>query len=554
MLTAMPPKKKSKSSSAKTIVVVGAALAGPTAAARAREVDEHARIILLERNTRVSYAMTGLSLHLSGEVTSLEELNREREDFFQSVYNIEVRTRTEVIQLDAKKKLLHLRDQKGDSTLPYDRLILASGASSLHPIGLKPAENFRYFRTLDDLAAIRAQLDSGARRFVILGGGSMGAEALDGLVRGGADVTLVEKKLRFLPDYAPEISAIATAAQEHKARIVAGFKHTDFEYKDNRIVAVKVDGMRIDTDFVVGAIGVRPRTELLKKAGVRLLGDGSIAVNERCETNVKDIYACSICVSVPDGKEHVYIPQAAVSDKTAQVAGENAAGGKAVLRSMTASQIIRLPGIEIGRVGLTCSQAMRKFGKTNIGSVFVHGRNTEPYMPGSEGISLKLFYHRKKKQVIALEAAGKDIKSRLDTVAAALAGGLTLNQLAMLDLAYTPAYGTARDALNVAATVALQKEAGLTATTSYEEIRAARAKYFVVDVSLKARHAGFHDMHIPLERLRESTGQLAEKFKKSRAKIVATLSESGRRGHLAMRILKARGFTAVNILGGKKNS
>lgn len=551
----MAAKKKSKSPSVTTIVVVGAALAGPTAAARAREVDENARIILLERNTRVSYAMTGLSLHLSGEVKSLEELNREREDFFASVYNIEVRTRTEVIQLNAKKKtLLLLRDERGESTLAYDRLVFASGASSLHPIGLKPAENFRYFRTLDDLEAIHRQLASGMRRFVILGGGSMGAEALDGLVRGGADVTLVEKKMRFLPDYSPEISAVVTASQEHKARIVAGFKQTDFEYADNRIVAVKVDGMRIETDFVVSAIGVRPRTELLKKAGVKLLADASIAVNARCETSVKDIYACSICVSVPDGKDHVWIPQAAVSDKTAQVAGENAAGGKAQLGTMTASQIIRLPGIEVGRVGPTCVQAMRRHGKPNIGSVFVHGRNTEPYMPGSQGISLKLYYHRKKKQVIALEAAGHDIKARLDAFAAALTGKLTINQLAMLDLAYTPAFGTARDALNIAATVALQKEAGLTATASYEDIRSARAKYFVVDVSLKARHAGFHDMHIPLERLRESTDELAAKLKKSRAKVVATLSESGRRGHLAVRILKARGFTAVNILGGKKTS
>lgn len=550
----MPPKKTQKSTPAKTIVVIGAALAGPTAAARAREVDEHARIILLERNTRVSYAMTGLSLHLSGEVKSLEDLNRERDDFFRTVYNIDVRTRTEVIELDAKKKTLLCRDANGDTTITYDKLIFAAGASSLHPVGLKPAENFRYFRTLDDLAAIRAQLDSGKNRFVILGGGSMGAEALDGLVRGGADVTLVEKKLRFLPDYAPEISAVATASQEHKARIFSGFKQVDFDFKEGQITAVKIDGMRVETDFVVSAIGVRPRTELLKKAGVKLLTDGSIAVNSRCETNIKGIYACSICVSVPDGKDYLWIPQAAVSDKTAQVAGENAAGGHAQLSTITANQIIRLPGIEIGRVGLTCTQAMRKFGKANIGSVFVHGRNTESYMPGSEDISLKLYYHRKKKQVIALEAAGKEIKARLDAFAAALAGNLTLNDLAMLDLAYTPAFGTARDALNIAATVALQKEAGMTATVSYEDIRAARSKYFVLDVSETARHAGFHDLHIPLERLRDSTEELQNKLKKARAKFVATLSESGRRGHLAMRILKARGFNAVNILGGKKTS
>ncbi len=564
----MAIRKKIKTASKQTIVIIGAALAGPTAAARAREINENAEIILLERNTRVSYAMSGLALHLSGEVSSLDDLNTEREDFFQKVYNIDVRTETEVEEIDAKKKCVHMKKHGKTAVINYDKLIFAAGAASLQPVGAKEAENFRFFRTLDDLAAIKASLAaapapagaeqrpgaSAKKRFVVLGGGSMGAEALDGLVRGGAEVTLIEKKFQFLPDYSPEIAAIAAAETGKKAKIIAGVKQLDFPMQGKLITAVIADGKRIETDFVVSAIGVRPRTELLKKAGVKLKADGSILIDRECRTNVKDIFACSICVSIPDGKDSYWIPQAAVSDKTAQVAGENAAGGKARLEFTTASQLIRLPGTEIGRTGLTWEQAIRKYGKAKIDRVFIHARDKEPYMPDSAPLALQVIYLKKKQQLIALEAVGQNIKSRLDAFSAALAGSLTLKDLAMLDFAYTPAFGTARDGLNAVATVALQKESGITNIVTYAEIKAQRKKFFVLDVSAKPTHAGFHDLHIALENLRANLDNLGSKLKAAKAKQIACLSETGRRGHLALRILKNAGFKAVNISGGKKQA
>lgn len=554
----MAGKKPKLQKKRRTIIIIGAALAGPTAAARAREIDENAEIILLERNTRVSYAMSGLALHLSGEVGSLEDLNRERNDFFKNVYDIDVRTETEAIAIDARKKQVLIQRHGQATTLDYDALIFAAGAASVKPVGVpdvgsgKTPANFHYFRTLDDLAAIKTALDAGKKRFVVLGGGSMGAEALDGLVRGGAEVTLVEKKLQFLPEYSSEIAGIAARSMQKQAKLIAGFKQLDFEAQGEQITAIRVDGQRIETDFVVSAIGVTPRTELLKRAGVKLLHNGSIRVDERCRTNVDGIYACSICVSVPQGKYHLWIPQAAVSDKTAQVAGENAAGGKASLGTITASQIIRLPGIEIGRTGLTYAEARAKHGKKNIESVFIHGVDSEPYMPGSSSLSLNIYYTKKKRKLVALEAAGKNIKSRLDAFTAALAGELSLDDLALLDFAYTPAFGTARDALNVAATVALQREAGQTSLVSLAEVRFERKKYFVLDVSRDATHAGFHDLHMPLEKIRLNLAQIQEKLKISKAKKIATLSETGRRGHLALRILSNAGIRAVNISGGKK--
>lgn len=552
-LIAMAKLKPLKTQNRKVIVIIGAALAGPTAAARAREIDEHAEIILLERNTRVSYAMAGLALHLSNEVKSLADLNQEREDFFRQVYNIDVRINTEVIDINIKKKEIQILSSGNPGKLLYDKLIFASGAASIAPIGIQPAKNFHYFRTLDDLSAIRGALDSGKKRFVILGGGSMGAEALDGLVRAGADVTVIEKKQQFLPEYSGDISSVAVAVISAKAKIITGVKHLEFTYDFDMISSVVADGQKIETDLVVSAIGVKPRTELLKKAGIKLHDDGSILIDARCRTSAVDVYACSICVSVPMGKSYSWIPQAAVSDKTAQVAGENAAGGNAKLESTTGSQIIRLPDVEIGRTGLTLQDAQRRYGKANIGSVLVHARDKEGYLPDSSTITLKLFYTRKQQRVVALEAVGRNIKARLDVATAAIVGKLTLRQLAMLDLAYTPALGTARDAINVAATVASQMVTGITESIDYEQIEAKRKKYFILDVSATPTVGGFHDLHIPLENLRANIDKVSEAFQKSKSRYIATLSQTGRRGHLALRILKSTKIAVVNISGGKQS-
>ncbi|HRP69977.1 MAG TPA: FAD-dependent oxidoreductase [Turneriella sp.] len=528
------------------IIIVGAALAGPTAAARAREINEKAEIILLERNTRVSYAMTGLAHYLSGEVTLLDDLNREREDFFRDIYNIDVRPRTEVIHLDAKKHRITIETMGRREEMSYDKLIFASGAGSLRPLGApKDAENFRYFRTLDDLEAIRASLDANRKRFVVLGASSMGLEALDGLVRGGAEVTLIEKKSGILPEYSRAITNLAHNSIAKKTRIITGFKEITFSQQDKNIHTVTVDGEQIKTDFVVSAIGVKPRTEILKKAGVKLLANGAIPIDEKCRTNIENIYACSICAAVPVGTEHYWIAQAALSDKTAQVAGENAAGGKARLVVASASQIIRLPDIEVGRVGID------RFGKNKVASVLVHASNIEPYMPAASPIALKLWYLKKNQQVVALEAVGHRIKARLDAMATAIQGKLKLKDLAMLDFAYTPSMGTARDALNIAATVALQQANGITGIVTIDTVRTQRKKYLVLDVSEKETQTEFHDLYIPLERLRSSHEVIQQKLKKTKAKTVALLSETGRRGHLAFRILQSFGFNVQNISGGK---
>ncbi len=537
----------------KTIIIIGAALAGPVAASRAREIDGKARIILLERNTRVSYAMAGLSFHLSGEVKSLDDLNREREDYFKRVYNIEVHTKTEVTKIDSKNKILYLNSSDDLTELKYDTLIFATGAASIHPTGLpKTTQNFRYFRTLDDLAEIQRHIKTGKNKILVLGGGSMGIEAVDGCVRGGAEVTLIEKSDQILPGFTKNIATMAEHMMSSSISIYKNVQNIEYISKNDLVSEVIIDGKKIKIDFIVSAIGVRPRTELLAQTGVKLHKDGTIKINSYCQTNIKDIYACSICVSLPTRFGHMWIPQAAVSDKTAQVAGANAAGSKVKLREFSSSMIIRTPNAEVGKVGLSQTQAQMYFGKDKIGKALVHGTDKESYFPTNAPVILEILYHKKNHRILGLSALGNNIKSRLDAFASAFTNRQTLEDIANLDFAYSPAFGTSRDVLNVVATVALQKESKLTESLEPIDLLMQRKNFFILDVGSQPTNTVKTNHFLPVESIRTMIPELLQKFKASGATTIATLSESGRRGHLAYRILKEHHIPVININGGIK--
>ncbi|MCB1321766.1 MAG: FAD-dependent oxidoreductase, partial [Leptospiraceae bacterium] len=315
--------------SEKTIVVVGGAMAGPVAAARAREIDEKARIILLERNSRVSYAAGSLGLYLSGEVTSLEDLNREKAEFFRDVYNIEAWTHTNVTAINAGQHTIQI-DRSGDAqTLHYNSLVYALGAESIVPDNISSdLENVALFRTLNDLEKIERNLNQG-QRVCVIGSGPFGLEAAGALIRRGATVTVLEKESRLYPEADSFISAAVQLTLESKARIVTGAQVESYRVEGARVRSLVLnDKTEIETDLVILAAGILPRTALLQKAGANLTEQQTIRVDTNCRTNLPDIYACGVCVSLPQvlTGEPIWIPQVASADKSAQVAGANAAG------------------------------------------------------------------------------------------------------------------------------------------------------------------------------------------------------------------------------------
>lgn len=526
------------------IVIVGGALAGPTAAARAREVDESASIVLLERAPSVSYAIGGLAYHLSGEVPDASALDRERASFFHANYDVDVRTGVEVSAIDARARTVTTATE----VLAWDALVVCTGAESIVPDvpGLDGATNVVPFRNLVHLKAIVRELARG-KRAVVIGGGHFGIEAADGLARRGASVVLVESGPRLLGSFAPGASRAAQRGLEALGVDVrTGTTLARATRRGARVTGlVTVSGDAIDCDLVVVAAGVRPRTGLLARAGARTLENGAVRVDEHCRTSLPDVFACGSCVAVRHAvsDDLVWLPQASIVDKTAQVAGACAAGRDAELGAVLGTTILRAGKNVVARTGLAQSALSR------AEVARVHPLSRDAFFPGASPIAIELAYDPRTGQLLAADAWGQDgVDKRIDVLATAIAGGLGVAELASLDLAYEAAFSSARDAVNVAGAVALETadEPGL--VWSPDEL-AARTDAVLVDVRSAAE--------------RSAEGGLAGARKSSLAEVragqdalaeapgpIVFVSRDGRAGYLAARLARARGIHDAGFLSG----
>lgn len=436
----------------RTIAVVGGALSGPAAAAAARHTDKSARIVILEQGASVRYAVGALAYSLSGEIAGLHALNRRLARRFERDHHIEVRTRVRVERIDAEGHQLF----RGRERLRYDRLIFAAGAESVLPDvpGLGSARNVFCFRTPRDLTRISAALERGARRITILGGGYFGVEAADGFLRRKCRVTIVERQPELLARHSITIAAMATEAlQAAGATVMTGAAPASVMCERSLVTSLALsDGRRIKTDLVIVAAGLRPRTDLLRDAGARLLPDGTVPIDEHAATSLPDVFACGVCVSVPHAPwgRPIWFAQAAMADKTAQVAGICAAGGDARLGSVLGTAILRAGDTTVARTGVTGSEA-----GPDAAVLHVSAPSHDECFPGWEPIAIELTYQRSTGRVLGAELAGRTgVDKRIDVLATAVAGGLTVEQLAALDLAYAPPYSAVRDPVNVAGNAA----------------------------------------------------------------------------------------------------
>lgn len=533
------------------ILVLGGVLAGPTAAARAREIDEHAQITMITREARVAYAATGITYHLSGEVGSLDALDQERAEFFESVYRIGVWTGTEATSLDPVRRTLEIRRDGATQRVHYDALIYALGARSRPQATSIQGSNVNALRTLEDAQTMMAELRAGHRRVAIVGAGLHGIAAVDGLVRAGAEVTLIERDSAILPQFGTQTTRMAHEAIARQAQVLTGVHVVATRLHEGRVIALMLSsGQEIPTDFVLVTAGIAPRTELLAAAGAHLAPDGTVYVTDRAETSLPHVYACGICVSVPQALTgaHVWSAQGSVADKMAQVAGANAAGGSARLLPIAGSMIRRVLDVVVARTGLTEKQARAVVG-ANFQMTTVHAPSHDAFFPGSELVLVQLFWDRSTGRVLGAEIAGRSgVDKRIDIVATAVEGALTIEQLAAIDFAYAPPYGSQRDPVNVAATAAAAERAGLARFVTPEELARADGEVVRIDVRAEqAHHTGRIPgaLSIPLESLRTRIHEL------DRQRSLVIYCDTGRRGYLATRVLSQHGFADVaNLEGG----
>jgi NADPH-dependent 2,4-dienoyl-CoA reductase/sulfur reductase-like enzyme/rhodanese-related sulfurtransferase len=536
------------------LLIVGGVAGGATAAARARRISETAAITVLERGPYVSYANCGLPYFVSRDIEKRSKLLLQTPEGFESRYGVKVLVETEALEIDRAGKRVRVRGPEGESWIPYDSLILAQGGTPVMPSvpGIDAPHVFRMW-TVPDMDRIHAFIDSRKpATAVIAGGGFIGLEMAEAFVQRGIATAVVELLPRLMSAMDPEFGGLIAARLEaHGVRVVTGtgVKAVRAEPREVELG----DGSRLPADVVLFSVGVRPELGLARQAGLAIGSSGALRVDEHLRTSDPHIWAAgdmNEIVHKVSGRL-VRIPLAGPANRQGRIAATNALGGDMRYAGALGSSVVKVFDATAAGTGLT-ENAAREAG-FDTGSAIVVKDHHAAYYPGAKEMVLKIVYDRKNARLLGAQAFGDaGVEKRIDAAAVALQGRLTLHDLAEVDLAYAPPYGSANDPLNVAAFVGENDLSGYSPLASAIELQRLLAgpaadRPVVLDVrNLNEFEAGHlvGALNIPMDELRFRLDEVP------RGRPIVVHCRSGFRSHLALRILKENRWTDVRNLSG----
>lgn len=539
-----------------TIVIVGGVAGGASAATRARRMNEHAEIILLEKDEHVSFANCGLPYYLGGEIEDRQKLLVATPEFLARRFRIDVRTRHEVQAIDRLDKAVTVQDHAAGGTyrLKYDKLILAPGAAPVvPPLPGGDAANVFTLRNMADTDRIQAAVrSSDSKRAVVVGSGYIGLEMVEQLVRQGFQVALAELLPQVLPLLDAEMAQpLEDALRRHGVTVYLGDGIAGV-LTDERNAATGIrlqSGRTVAAELVILGLGVRPNLTLAEQAGLTIGPAGGIAANAYHQTSDADIYAvgdaCEYLCGVTGSPLRVAL--AGPANRAGRLAGEHAATGRSMpMAPVWGTAIVRVFDRTAAMTGLSAKGAARSGVAAN--SVTVVANQHAGYFPGAVPLTLKLTFDPATGRLLGGQAVGADgVDKRIDVLATALAFGATVRDLAGLDLAYAPPFGSAKDPIHLAAFAACNQLDGI---ERFVDADAELSGQQVVDVRTPAEVqqtplAGAPDaVNIPLDELRQRIGELDPT-----AETVVSCGV-GLRAHVAARILKQHGMADVSNLSG----
>lgn len=545
------------------IVIIGGVAGGATAAARLRRNDETAEIILVERGPYISFANCGLPYHVSGTIPARENLLVASEDMFRARYAVDVRSQTEAVSIDRAAKTVRLKKLVTGTVTDesYDRLLLSPGAAPVRP-PLPGIESPRIFtlRNIPDLDRIMAHLGGQAvRRAVVIGGGFIGIEMAENLHARGIATTIIEGAPQILAPFDGDMAAIIHAhLKDKRVELYLGDKIAAFEEDGDHSLVVLASGRRIATDMVVLAIGVRPETALARDAGLELGGASGIKVNAYLQTSDPDIYAVGDAVEVTQtiSQRPALIPLAGPANRQGRLAADNICaasdGARQAYPGTLGTAILKVFDLAAASTGLNERQLLAA--GIPYHATITHSGSHAGYYPGSSQISLKLLY-APDGRILGAQAVGADgVDKRIDVIATAIRGGLSAADLADVELAYAPPFGSAKDPVNIAGYVAGNVLKGTHKVIGWQvlqDLLTAGTDVQLIDVRTEAEFsiatiAGARN--IPLDQLRDRLDEI------DHSRPVVLFCQVGMRGYLAQRILLQSGFSDVrNLTGGYKS-
>lgn len=529
------------------VLIVGGVAGGMSAATRLRRLQENAEIIVFEQGPHVSYANCGLPYHIGEVIPEQKDLLLQTPKSLHDRFRLDVRVRNRVTKLNPTEKTVEVKNlETGESyTESYDALILSTGAKP-RMVPIPGLERAHVLRDVPDAIAIKELVDQKRiKTAAIIGAGFIGVELAENLNHRGIETTIVEFRETILPQFDPEmIEPMQAELIKHGIKLALRAE-TEAVLEDS--LKLK-DGRVVPADLVVAAIGVVADHQLAVEAGLKIGEAGGIWVNDQMQTSDPHIYAVGDAAektSLLTGANQM-IWLANLANRHGRLVADVISGEKVAARPSIGTGIIGAYGMAAALTGLTEGLAKRMGIKHQV--IHLHPGSHAGYYPGAERVSLKVLFDPETGKILGAQGIGRDgVDKRIDVIATAIYAGLTIDDLMNLELAYAPAFGSAKDAINQTGYVGNNVRTGKSPNIQWHEVQAAQESgALVVDVRTEDEHQNGNipnTVLIPIDTLRERVEEL-------RGKEVIVTCAVGQRGHTATQILRQHGIKARNLDGG----
>lgn len=532
------------------LLIVGGVAGGMSAATRARRLDDAAEIIIFEKGPYVSFANCGLPYLIGGVIKERDSLLVQTPERLRNRFRLDVRIRNEVTSIDTTHRELSVRDLGSGRTYSerYDKLILAPGAHPIRPpipgVNDPAVYSLRNIEDMDRIAAT-AEAEEPGTAFVI-GGGFIGLEMAENLVRRGWRVALAEMLPQVMTTLDPEMAEpLHQHLRDKGVELHLSNAALAFEREGRRLIVRLQDGTTLKGSFAVLAVGLRPNTRLAEEAGLEIGSTGGIKVDAHLRTSDPDIYAVGDAVEVTDyvtGRPTL-LALAGPANREGRIAANNACGRESTFRGVQGTAIVRVFDMVAASTG-TNEKVLRKLGIAHE-KVYVHPLSHADYYPGASQMSLKLLFSTEDGRVLGAQVVGTEgLDKRVDVLATAIQARMTVYDLEEAELAYAPQFGAAKDPINMAGFVAANYLRGDVDIIHADQLE---ADIVLLDVRTAREFSKGHipgALNIPVDDLRRRLDEV------QRGKRVAVYCAVGLRAYVACRILKQKGFQVANVPGG----
>ncbi|MDO5453930.1 MAG: FAD-dependent oxidoreductase [Corynebacterium sp.] len=527
-----------------TTVIVGGVAGGMSTATRLRRRDEQMEIIVVEASGYVSFANCGLPYYLGGVIEERDELLLQSPESLKARFNLDVRVNTRASDIDRAAQTIALTNTlTGERvTQAYDHLVLSPGAAPVTP-DIPGIEKAHTLRTVEDVDRITAAL-AGVKTAALIGGGFIGLELAENLAHRGVDVTVLEFSEQIMAPLDPEMAIYVHKHLENNG--VTVLTGADTVNITDEQVELR-DGRVIPAEMVVAAIGVRPASELAQEAGLEVGERGGIVVDESQRTSDPAIFALGDAAEKRDAVsgDATLVPLAQTANRHGRLIADVITGRKTTSQKTLGTAIVGVFGLQAASVGWNEKRARAEGREIRV--IHLHPQDHAGYYPGSSQIHLKLVVDAADDAILGAQAVGEaGADKRIDVIATAMRGGLSASDLADLELAYAPQFGSAKDPVNMAGFIADNLANG-EKTAQYHEVEQAVADgWTLVDVRTEgefARGTIPGAVNIPVDDLRGRMDELADQ------KVLA-FCRVGQRGHVAVSLLENLGVEAANLDGG----